>query len=191
VLHPFILEYVTKNQYSTDFLKSVSYISEFRRYQDLLNYYQVQDKTFNKALIYTDTQTTGNLSLVPKQKNNRHQALTYPKLNLINNVPYTEILVDNVQNQYQFNQFQDRVNDINKLKNNTLQTQFNSQPILQYTPNNPAYKELNQKALNYAASPLKRNLINDYFVIRLINDTYSNYQITTQYYITNQQSYGI
>ncbi len=191
VLHPFILEYVTKNQYSTDFLKSISYISEFRRYQDLLNYYQVQDKTFNKALIYTDTQTTGNLSLVPKQKNNRHQALTYPKLNLINNVPYTEILVDNVQNTYNFNQFQDRVNDINKLKNNTLQTQFNSQPILQYTPNNPAYKELNQKALNYAASPLKRNLINDYFVIRLINDTYSNYQITTQYYITNQQSYGI
>lgn len=190
-LHPFILEYITKSQYSTDYLKAVSYISEFRRYQDNLNYYLVQNKTFDKALIYTDSQTTGYLSLIPKQDNNQYQQVAYPKLTLINSIPHTEILVDNVQNQYNFNQFQDRVNDINISKNNSIQTQFNTNPILQYNPNNPAYKELNTKALNYQLYQQKRNLFNDYFVVRLINSIYSNYQITTQHFITNQQPYGI
>lgn len=183
-LYPFIVEFGTKNQFSTDFLKSISYVSEFRRYTDEYNYYLTQNKTFNKALIYTDTQTTGLLSLISKQKNNIFQQVKYPKTTIIDSTPYTEILVDNVQNQYQFNQFQDRVNDRNKMINNSLQTQFNTQPILHYTPNNAAYKEFNPLSVSYTPAPLRRNLINDYFIVRLINDSESNYKIQLQYFIT-------
>jgi hypothetical protein len=187
LLHPFILEYVVKNNYNNKILNNISYISEFRRYQDNLNYYLVQNKTFNKALIYTDSQSSGYLSLNTKQNNNAQQQFLYLSEKLSHTPPYTytEILVDNTQDTYSFNQFQDKVNDKNVLINNELQTIFNRQPILHYTPNNPAYKELNPLSLSYLPQPYKRNLSNSYFVIRLENDLHSNYQILTQHYISN------
>lgn len=182
-LHPFIIDYTIKNNYINKQLTSISYTSEFRRYQDNLNYYIVQNKTFNKALIYTNNQTSGYLSLIPRQKNNQFQNLQYLSDRFVSQPPYiySEILVDNNLNLYTFNKFQDRVNDTQLIKDNQLETQFNTQPILYYTADNPAYKELNPSALSYTPTPFIRTLQNEYFSVRLINDIYSNYRIELQF----------
>ena len=69
--------------------------------------------------------------------------------------------------------------------NNQLETQFTTQPILYYTPNNPAWKELNPSSLSYTPTPYIKTLQNEYFSVRLINDIYSNYNIQLQFNITN------
>ena len=186
-IHPFIIDYTTKNTYVNKQLANVSYLAEFRRYQDNLNYYLVQNKTFNKALVYTDNQSSGYLKLTPKQKNNQFQNFQYLSDKLSYSAPFTysEILVDNNLNLYTFNKFQDRVNNKDFILNNQLETQFTTQPILYYTPNNPAWKELNPSSLSYTPTPYIKTLQNEYFSVRLINDIYSNYNIQLQFNITN------
>jgi len=186
-LFPFFIEYTTKGKLENQQLNAISFQTEFRRYTDDLNYYVNQKNTFNKALIYTENQTSGHLKLIPKEKNNLYQQIQYPKISTEDGLVYTEILVDNVENNWYFNQFQDRVNDVNIQKNNSLQTNFNTHPILNY--NNPMYKELNPSSLNYTPYPIRRTINNEYFQVRLINDIYSNYNIISVFNLTDTQNY--
>ena len=151
--YPFIVEFSTKDTYVNNVLSSVSYRAEFRRFTDNhLNYSVNNQITFDKALIYNNYQTSGNLNLIPQKPNNLSQLISYPKV--VSNA--TEILVSNTQNIWNFNNFRDIA-----LNNN--------QPILTYQ-STPTYKEINTQAISYAPVTYPNNLRNDYFSIRLISN---------------------
>jgi len=168
-LYPFIIEYATKDTLRNNFLENISYQAEFNRFEDNLSYYLDNSKTFNKALVYNQNQSTGILNLTVQQKNNQYQLLQYPKVNQFS----TDILVSNIENNWRFNQ---ALIDI---------SQHNNQPLMIYECGKE-FKDVNPKSLNYTPQFLKNKLRGDYFQVRLINDTLSNYAIITKFNIAKQ-----
>lgn len=167
-LKPFIFEFVIPSKYNNKILENVNYVSEFYRFQDNLSSYLVQDKTYNKAIVYNQNQTSGLLELIPKQKNNRLQFIQYPKQKFDSR----EILVENIENIWRFNNFY-----------NVAQT--NGQPMMTFDCNNIAYRNINPLSIKYNAQYLKDLIRSDYHVIRLINDKYSNYNILQRFSLTS------
>jgi hypothetical protein len=167
-LNPFIFEFTIASKYANKVLDSVQYISEFYRFQDNLSSYLVPNKTYNKALIYNQNQSTGLLELVPKEKNNRMQFIQYPK----QKPESREILVENIENIWRFNNFFNVA-------------QINGQPTMTFDCDNIAYRSINPLAIKYNTQYLKDLMRSDYHVIRLINDKYSNYNILQRFSITD------
>jgi len=130
----------------------------------------VPDKTYNKAIIYNQRQSSGLLELVVKEKNNRQQSYQYASGK--QNQNSRSILVEKVNNVWSFNNF------YNVAPYNT------GQPLMSYQCNNIAFTEINPSSINYKPQFLKEKLVSDYQVIRLINDKYSNYLINHRYNIT-------
>lgn len=167
-LHPFIVEYQTPNKVSNNILNGVAYQVDLKRYTNQYDYYLINNKTFTQALIYNQNQSSGILNLIPKEKNNFYQSSQYPRITLNS----TDILTENIENQWRFNSFQDL-------------SQNNNQPLLKYLTN-PMYKESNILALSYQPKYLTIPLRSDYFNIRLENNLYSNYQYLFKYQIDQQ-----
>jgi len=167
-LKPFIFEFTVNSKMYNRVLENVEYIAEFYRYQDNMSSALITNKTYNKALIYNQNQTTGVLNLVPKEKNNRRQFLLYPK----QNQDSRDILTEKIENIWRFNNF------YSVAKND-------GQPLMTYDCNNIAYKEPNPLAINYKVSYIKDIMRSDYHVLRLINDKWSNYQILHRFAITD------
>jgi len=164
-LNPFIIQYSVPSL-QNNILETVKYEAEFRRYTDGLNYALNNKVTYNKATIFNQNQSTGLLELIPKEKNNLFQFSQYPKY-LPNS---TQILAENVENFWSFNNFYDIA-------------QNNGFPIMFYNTN-PAITEINPKAVSHSPVFFKNKLRSDYFNIRLINDKYSNYQIVHKLSLT-------
>ena len=102
------------------------------------------------------------------EKNNFYQSTQYPKISINS----TDILTENIENQWRFNSFQDL-------------SQNNNQPLLKYI-SNPMYKESNILSLSYFPKYLTVPLRSDYFNVRLENNVYSNYQYLFKYQINQQ-----
>ncbi len=167
-IHSFIFEYAIPSKYQNTQLESLKYSSQFYRFQDNNSAGLIPNLTFNKCLIYNFKQTSGLLELVPKEKNNRQQFIQYPKQNSNSRT----ILTEQVEREWHINSFYD------------IATENSGQPLLQYDCNNVAYTELNPLSISYKPQYLKKKLVADYHVIRLINDKYSNYNIQTRQIIT-------
>jgi hypothetical protein len=163
-LYPYIQEYSVASKAQNKVLNNVESITEFRRFQDNLSSAMVLGKFFNKALIYNQNQTTGLLELVNKDKNNLFQVTQYPK----QKPNSREILTENIENIYRFNDFYN------------VAIHQNGQPIMIYPCSQP-YSELNPEAISYKAQYLKDLMRSDWMSIRLINDKYSNYQILSRF----------
>ena len=167
-LEPFIFEFTIASKFQNKMLDSIRYTAEFYRFQDNLSSGIVPDITYNKAIIYNQKQSSGLLELVIKEKNNRRQYLDYPK----QNIDSRSILVEYVERGWQFNNFYD------------VYAENTGQPIMSYQCDNIAYKEINPLSISYKSQFLKKKLVSDYFVLRLINDKYSNYNINHRFSIT-------
>jgi len=149
-------------------LDSVRYTAEFYRFQDNLSSGLIPNKTYNKALIYNQKQSTGSLELVASEKNNRRQYILYPK----QNSDSRSILVSYVERAWQFNDFYD------------VSKENSGQPLLSFQCDNIAYKEINFDSITYKSQFLKKKMISDYHVLRLENDKYSNYNIIHRHSVT-------
>lgn len=167
-LHPFMVEYQTPNNISNHVLNAIAYQTDVKRYINQYDYYLINNKTFTQALIYNQNQSSGILNLIPKEKNNFYQSTQYPKISINS----TDILTENIENQWRFNSFQDL-------------SQNNNQPLLKYI-SNPMYKESNILSLSYFPKYLTVPLRSDYFNVRLENNVYSNYQYLFKYQINQQ-----
>ena len=89
-------------------------------------------------------------------------------LSLIHISNSREILTENIENIYRFNDFYN------------VAIHQNGQPIMIYPCSQP-YSELNPEAISYKAQYLKDLMRSDWMSIRLINDKYSNYQILSRF----------
>lgn len=167
-LHPFLFEYQTENKFTNTLLDSILYQVDFQRFISEYDFYTRNDVTFNKALIYNQNQSTGNINLIPKIKNNLFQVTQYPKYTLNNK----EILVENIENSWRFNDFENNYKVM-------------TQPHLEYNTN-VMYKEVNPLAILYKFNYISEKMRNNYFNIRLVNDDKSNYLINLKYNICKQ-----
>ena len=165
-LEPFMFEFSVPSKLQNKQLQSVRYTSDFLRYTDNISSSLINSLTYNKAIVYNQKQTSGLLELVLKEKNDRRLSIMYPK----QNQDSRSILVEYVENGYQFNQFY----DVAKPNSN----------LMHYNCDNPSYTNINPLSIDYSPQPLKRKLTSDYHIIRLINDIHSEYQINHRFSLT-------
>jgi hypothetical protein len=169
-LYPFVTDVVVQDELNNKQLHSIEYQADFLRFQNDYDYYYNPDHTFNKAVIWTENQNTGNLVLVPQKKNDLSQAVRYP----IYGPNSTTIMVSRKTHNWRFNQFFDLV--ANK-HNNVPPMILNCSPYM---------KEVNQFAMNYNKPTFQRQLLtSDYFTLRFINDIYSNYKIVNKWFLSS------
>ena len=169
--YPFMFEYSVPTKAFNKTLNSIEYFGEFYRFQDNLSKALIPNKTYSKALIYNQKQSSGLLELVVKEKNNRQQSYQYAtgKQNLNSRT----ILTEKINNIWSFNQFYN------------VAVYNNGQPLTAFQCDNIAYKEINSNSISYQPKFIKEKLAGDYFSIRLINDIETNYQIQHRITLTS------
>lgn len=152
VLEPFIVETISKNEFQNNIVKSISFIVDVMMY---LNEYDVvykRNESFNKAIVYNKTQNSGLLNLIP-ETNDLSQVVKYP----INRFNSTDILLNIKENYHSFNQFRDKV--------------INMESLIWILNCNNAKNELNLSNIDYRNNLSELKLIRDFQnKVRLIQD---------------------
>lgn len=105
--YPFILEVPLKEKFNGSILSSVEYELDARKYVDDVNYTLDRKVGLDSIVIYNDTNNTGEIRLVPENKNDLSQKVMYPKT--MNG--YTEVLDTEVYRRHKLNDFFNRVDD--------------------------------------------------------------------------------
>ena len=169
-LYPYITDVIVKEQFINKQLQALEYQADFLRFQNDYDYFYNSRVTFNKAVVWSENQNSGNLELVPQVQNNMAQGLLYPRTNSDS----TSILVTRKENNWRFNQFSDLVAD-----------KYNDVPPM-ILGCHPYLKVVNHGAMLYNKPTFTRSkMTSDYFALRLINDQYSNYKIVNKWFVNN------
>lgn len=148
--YPFELEVPVKETYNGSILASVEYELDARKYSDNVNYTLDRKVGLDSVIIYNETNNSGELRLVPEEKNNMYQKVSYPKYG----DSYTEILDTEVYRRHKINDFFNRVAD-----------DRSETPVWEKDVND-IQKELNPAALNYHPTWLDR-LRGSWFLMRI------------------------
>ena len=169
-LCPFITDVIVREAQYNKQLHSLEYQADFLRFQNDYDYYYNPGVTFNKMVIWSENQNSGNLVLVPQKPLDQSQTLLYPATGTNS----TTILVTRKTHNWRINQFYDLV--ANK-HNNVPPMIYNCSPYL---------KEVNPDAINYVKPTFQRqHFTSDYFTLRFINDKYSNYKIINKWFLNS------
>lgn len=159
-LEPFIVDVVTKPSLTNNTLQGVEYMLEAWRYHNEYDYAIINNKTFNKAIIYNNNQTSGLLNLNVSNPNDFSETFKYPKVTDTG----LDILVHNSENRWRFNDFYN------------IATKNNSNvPIYLNNCNNVLF-EINPKAVTYNINDLDKELLRGLNKVRYIQDSDSNYK---------------
>lgn len=178
-IHPYILEYSNSYTFQDELLQNVkNYSKVFLYTSNKDNLYdnnlkiQIDDKWFNKAIVYNGQQSSGLLELIQKPKNNMAAKLQYPKYKQFSK----EILYTKTDNFYQFNTFW-------ALQKDNQQSLFlNSCKSLSID------KVINTKNMDYGPKSFKKATLRAKDIkIRLILDNTSDVHIVSQFQINNTQ----
>lgn len=153
---PWSIEVVSKEQYVNKQLTNVEYWLDTIRYHNEYDYALNTEIGFDKAIIYNNYTSSGNLNLITKEKNNRFQVSQYPKINSNS----SDILTTYDEGKWSFNDFYDRTHKLN-----------NNVPLWKYDFNS-IDKVINDPSISYTQRWLDR-VKGDYFLIRFEggNDT--------------------
>lgn len=176
---PYIIEHPFGYQVHDQILQGVKdntrafvYLSGEDRKFDETRKVQVDNRYFNKAVLYNDQQSSGILELYPKPQNNLKEYLSYPKYhNFSKSILYTKS--DNI---YHYNTFWSVVKD----------------PLLPlFTKNCTSLsidKEVNQSNMNYLNKSFRKEPLRaKYLKVRHILDNASDLHLTSQFIITPSQ----
>lgn len=160
--HNFEIESVTKPEASSGVLTAINYRMDIYRYENQYDWRFMKDITFDKAILYSTTQTSGELDMHVQHKNNMYDGIF-----AVQNLSSISIPISSLDNLWRFNKFSDVTKDANSLL-----------PLFNYTCSN-VIKELNDEALDYS-KPFnmlrKQRLKSDWFKVKLINSTEARYK---------------
>jgi hypothetical protein len=150
--YPFEVEYVASTGKEITTLKNVEYQLECYKYNKdtCHDKNHVLDFNFDRAIVHNSEQTSGNLKLVLKPKNDPITALDYPIIKT-NNI---DILFSKEENKYRFNQFWDVTRNRGEFKENYT--------TMWETESNGYIRNLRDTYLNYQKSPLQHKRIRHY-----------------------------
>ena len=172
-IHPYIIEHPYQFQLKDEILQNVTDYSIVLKHDDFESFTESEDEYFNKMILYTNQQCSGNLVLTKKPISNLKSYMEYPKYNNSSK----EILYTKVDHLYRINTFWDITKNVKK-------------PIfLKNCDNLSEFKKLNQENMNYNKSSYNRYPIRTKDLkIRMILDNRDDINIQTPLQITNTQS---
>ncbi|HJT73621.1 MAG TPA: hypothetical protein VJ720_06375, partial [Chitinophaga sp.] len=108
---PYILEYPLSFGGRESIIGSFSDYTTVLQYDDRESYFEVEDGIyFNQAVIYSDSECSGLLNLVPRPKGNLSAYMSYPRYNRASK----DILVTKSDHLFNFNQFWNIVKSTDK-----------------------------------------------------------------------------
>ena len=148
--YPFILEVPVKEKYVGSILSSVEYELDARKYSDDVTYTTDPKIGLDSVVIYNDSNNSGELRLVPAEKNNMQQRISYPKVG----DGYTEILDTEVYGRHKINDFFNRTAD------------YRSEEPFWTKDKNEIMQEVNPAALSYQTR-WKDRLRGSWFLMRV------------------------
>jgi len=159
---PSIVEAPIKNEYVGKVLETIKLNVEAKRYQNAYDYAVNKDIGFTAATIYNSTNNSGYLSLNLQRMTSDNK--NYPKNNQARSIQ--DILYTSYQGQHTFNYFYNRVvNQNNNVEHWNWDRNFIN-------------KTLNPNAVNFYSKGNLERLRGQYFILRLINDANSQYEVT-------------
>ena len=173
--YPFEIEYPLKSNGASSFLENVSFYLETRKYYNYYDSVNIFGKGFNKSYIYNHFQHSGLLNLVKQESNNMQQWSKYPK--------YNSDSIDVLQSETEIGGYWSFNNILNHVKN-----ERSGLPIFLNDDVNVG-KEVNSLAMDYRKS-LKDRIRGDYFLVRLIQDDFTQYKMLFKLGKVNRQYYG-
>jgi len=171
-LHPFTIEYPLISKGAISNLRSIDYWMDVRKYYNKNDYADIVDNGFNKAVVYKNDQSTGQLELVKQNNNDLSQMVNYPK----HKTNSTEVLQSEIGGKWSFNYLYNRVRN-----------EKSGLPLWLYDCAN-VDKTLNHKLINYKNSYQDR-LRGDYFSVRLTQDANSRFKYIFRYSINERNYY--
>ena len=180
VTEPYIIEYPFAYAGNDEILQNVEdynkvfeYFNDGIHASDRNDKLQVDDKWFNKAIIYNGQQSSGVLELVAKPVNNMSAYMKYPKFNSDSK----SILWTKSDNMYQYNTFWSLVND-------------KRQPLFLTSCDSLSIdKIVNQTNMDYSIRAYRKDTIRAKDVkIRHILDDRNDIAIVTQFIIAPAQN---
>lgn len=169
-LYPWIIELPVKTNYQTKMFEDFSYRLDVRRYRNEYDY-GYWEGNFDAAVFYNDRESTGKLSFITQDPNNRQQRITYPQYTN-NNV---EVLATKEDYTWTVNYFFDNIKE-----NHT-------QPIWLNDLSN-ANKTLNQTAFDYR-SKFKNHIRGQYLLARLEQGSESRLKYIFEHFISDSVAY--
>lgn len=167
--YPFILEVPVKEKFNGSILSSIEYELDARKYVDDVTYTLDRKVGLDSITVYNDTNNSGEMHLVPEEKNNMMQKAMYP----ITRDGYTEILDTEVYRRHKLNDFFNRVDD-----------DRSDIPIWD-KDDNDIIKEVNKDALNFRQNWLDR--IRGSWLLMRIKKVISNRKIIFQWIISENK----
>ena len=167
---PFTIDMSYGGRYKNTRLQAINYWLDTQRKHNDYDFVEHRRIGFNKAWIYNHSQNSGELNLIPAERNNLKQKLDYPKTE--GGVSY--ILATEENKKWSFNYFYNRVKN-----------ELNNIPIWKYDINQ-IEKTINPSALNYHQKWLDR-LSGDWFNLRLTQDLESRYKLIFKFSNTIEQ----
>lgn len=178
-VHPYIIEYPFAYSYNDEILQNVKdytrayvYLPNGIGVFDSVNKVEVDDRWFNKAVLYNDQQSSGILTLVPKPKNNLNQYMKYPVYSTEDKtITYTKS-----DNFYQYNTFWSLVKD-------------KTSPLFTRTCESLSIdKVVNQSNMDYGKRSFKKEPLRAKFLkVRHILDNRSDVHLVSQFIVAPSQ----
>lgn len=178
-IEPYIIEYPFAYKYQDEILQNVKdytkvykYLPEIAGSFDSNRKVQVDNRWFNKAVLYNGQQSTGVLELVPKPQNNMAAYMQYPILNTDSKtITYTKS-----DSFYQYNTFWAlQIDDEQPLFNTSCRSLSID-------------KEVNQANMNYGNISFKKSPLRaKNLKVRHILDNSSTTHIVSQFIVTPAQ----
>ena len=179
IIEPYIIEYPFSYKYQDEILQNVKdytkvykYLPEIAGSFDFNRKVQVDNRWFNKAVLYNGQQSTGVLELVPKPQNNMAAYMQYPILNTDSKtITYTKS-----DNFYQYNTFWAlQIDDEQPLFNTSCRSLSID-------------KEVNQANMNYGNISFKKSTLRaKNLKVRHILDNSSTTHIVSQFIVAPAQ----
>lgn len=169
----YILEYPVSFGGAENIVGAFSDYTTALKYEDEMVCYQPEEQVyFNQAIIYSDSQCSGILNLVPKPRGNLAAYLHFPKYN----ADSKDILVTKSDHLYNFNQFWDIIKD-------------HSKPFYKIPCDRPSLdKILMTENLDYSSRPHHKTRIRSKDArIRLIYFSQGPYKLMSNFLLTNTQ----
>ena len=169
--YPWEIEIPIKNTYTGNYLKDLKIWSESKRYINDYDFSIFRKNTFNKGIIYNNTNNSGELNFTYEDSMNRKG---YPKK--ISNTSQ-EIAVTHFDNVININYFYNRVM---RTDNHLNVWEWDSNEI---------YKSLNPNAISMTSKRVLERLRGDWFTVRLIQDKNTQFKHMFKWMQYNEKSY--
>lgn len=170
---PWEIEIPIKNTYTGNYLKDIKIWAESKKYTNDYDFSLVRNNSFNKAIIYNNTNNSGELILNYSDSLNKGG---FPK-KVDGNPTSQEIVVTHTDGSIKMNYFYNRVKD-----------NSNNINIWEWD-DNEIYKSLNKNAISFTSKRVLERLRGDWFTVRLIQDKSSQYKQMFKWMLYTEKSY--